>query len=183
MGIQPLAPDALYTKCDLDQVDFETTGDLEELTGFLRQDRAIKAIGLGVNIRRKGYNIFALGPTGIGKHTLVRQLVEAKAAQESPPSDMCYVNNFAQPSKPCVLLLPPGTGRELEHDMDRLIRELRTSLASAFESEEYQTRRRTLEEEFQERQQESLKVLQEKAKEQGFALLRTPSGSGVRAAA
>jgi lon-related putative ATP-dependent protease len=33
-----------------------------------------------------------------------------------------------------------------------------------------------MEEEFQERQQESLKELQDKAKEQGFALLRTPSG-------
>ena len=60
--------------------------------------------------------------------------------------------------------------------MERLIEDLRTSLASAFESEEYQTQRRALEEEFQERQQESLKGLQEKANEQGFALLRTPSG-------
>ena len=176
MGSQPLAPEALYTQCTLDQLDFESTDDLEELAGFLGQNRAIKAIDLGVNIRRQGYNIYALGPSGIGKHRLVRQLVEEKAAQEPPPSDLCYVNNFVQPSKPSVLLLPPGTGRELERDMDQLILELRTSLASAFESEEYQTRRHTLEEEFQERQQESLKELQEKAKEQGFALLRTPSG-------
>ena len=87
------------------------------------------------------------------------------------------MNNFDEPSIPDVLVLPPGTGAELKADMEQLIEDLRTSLSSAFESEEYQTRqRRTLEEEFQERQQESLKGLQEKAKEQGFALLRTPSG-------
>ena len=47
--------------------------------------------------------------------------------------------------------------------MERLVEELRTGLSSAFESEEYATRRRALEEEFQERQQESLDELQERA--------------------
>ena len=176
MCSEPLAPEMLYTTCSLEQLDFETTDDLSDLDGFLGQERAVSAIELGVNIRRLGYNIFALGPTGTGKHTLVRRLIEEKAGTESPPSDICYVNNFVKPSNPRALVLPPGTGAQLKADMERLIEDLRTSLASAFESEEYQTRQRSMEEEFQERQQESLKELQDKAKEQGFALLRTPSG-------
>src|SRR5690606_6799754 len=40
----------------------------------------------------------------------------------------------------------------------------------------YQTRRRVLEAEFNERQQETLKGLQEQAREKGLTLLRTPSG-------
>jgi len=176
VGFEPLPPEALYTTCTLEQLEFETTDDLKPLDGFLGQDRAIKAIDLGVSIRRQGYNIFALGPSGIGKHTLVRQLVEEKAANEPPPSDLCYVNNFAQPSSPNVLVLPAGTGTNLKKDMRLLTHDLRTSLASAFESEEYQSQRRVLEEEFQERQQESLQGLREKAKVEGFALLRTPSG-------
>ena len=176
MAPEPLAPEALYTTCSLDHLDFETTDDLTELEGFLGQERAIKAIELGINIRRQGYNVYALGPSGTGKHTLVRQLVEEKAAQEPPPSDICYVNNFDEPSIPDVLVLPPGSGAGLKADMEQLIEDVRTSLSSAFESEEYQAQRRTLEEEFQERQQESLKGLQEKANDQGFALLRTPSG-------
>src|SRR5690606_37778797 len=54
--------------------------------------------------------------------------------------------------------------------------DLRTGLSSTFESEEYQNRRRALEEEFQERQAEALRELQEKAREQNLALLRTPAG-------
>ena len=117
-----------------------------------------------------------MGPSGVGKHTLARGLAEEQAAQEPPPSDWVYVNNFAQPSKPRARRLPPGTAIRLKQDMERLIEELRTSLSAAFESEEYQTRRRALEAEFQEQQQESLKGLQEKAKEKGLALLRTPGG-------
>jgi lon-related putative ATP-dependent protease len=67
-------------------------------------------------------------------------------------------------------------GKELQRDMDRLVEELRSGLSAAFESEEYQTRRRTLETEFQERQQESLKGLQELARVRNLALLRTPAG-------
>jgi len=173
---RPLAPEALYTECRLDHMQFDTTDDLEDSGEFLGQDRVLKAIDLGVTIKRKGYNIYALGPTGVGKHTLVRGFVEGRAAQEPAPHDWCYVYNFTLPSKPRALQLPPGTGVQLKHDMEQLIEELRTALSSAFESEEYQTRRRVLEEEFQERQQESLKELQEQAKEKDLALLRTPGG-------
>ena len=173
---RPLPPEALYATCRLDQMEFTTTDDLEDLDKFLGQDRVLEAIDLGVSIKRKGYNIFALGPSGVGKHTLVRGLAEAKAAQEPPPFDWCYVYNFALPSKPKALRLPPGAGVQLKRDMERLSEDLRTALSSAFESEEYQTRRRVLEEEFQERQQESLKELQEQATGKGLALLRTPGG-------
>jgi lon-related putative ATP-dependent protease len=174
--IAPLAPEVLYQPCTFDQLDFATTDDLQAEVEFIGQDRAVKALELGVSIERQGYNIFVLGPTGTGKHALVRRLVETRAASESPPSDWCYVNNFQQPYMPRALQLPAGMGKELERDMEHLIEELRTGLSAAFESEEYQTRRRVLETEFNERQQETLKGLQEQAKERNLTLLRTPAG-------
>jgi predicted ATP-dependent protease len=174
--VAPLSPEALYQPCTFDQLDFNTTNDLETEVEFIGQERAIKALELGTTIQRQGYNIFALGPSGTGKHALVRRLVERRAASESPPGDWCYVNNFQQPYIPRALHLPSGTGRELQRDMERLIEELRTGLSSAFDSEEYQNRRRVLETEFNERQQESLKVLQDAARERGLTLLRTPAG-------
>lgn len=174
--IAPLPPEALYQACTLDQLDFTTTNDLDVEVEFIGQERAIKALELGITIQRQGYNIFALGPSGTGKHALVRRHVEKRAAAEPPPDDWCYVNNFQQPYIPRALRLPAGTGRELQSDMKRLVEELRTGLSSAFESEEYQTRRRVLEAEFNERQQESLKTLQDKARERNLTLLRTPSG-------
>ena len=136
----------------------------------------MNAIRFGVKMQRQGYNIYALGPAGLGKHTLVRRTVEERAAQEPPPNDWCYVNNFDQPYRPRILRLPAGQGRQLKRDMERLVEDMQTALSAAFESEEYQARRRAIESEFQEQQQTSLMGLQEQARQRNLALLRTPSG-------
>ncbi|MFO7631040.1 MAG: ATP-binding protein [Caldilinea sp.] len=146
------------------------------MTAIIGQDRPTSAIRFGVKIRRQGYNIYALGPAGLGKHTLVRHIVEERAAQEPLPSDWCYVNNFDQPYRPRILRLPAGHGRQLKRDMERLVDDMQTALSAAFESEEYQARRRTIESEFQEQQQASLMELQDQARQRNLALLRTPSG-------
>jgi lon-related putative ATP-dependent protease len=173
---KPLLSEELSHRCDPAQFDFVTTDELTELDGFIGQKRAIHAIQFGIRIDRQGYNIYALGPSGTGKNTLVRRYAEERAAQEPPPSDWCYVNNFAESSKPNALELPAGMGRTFGDDIKRLVDELQTALSSAFESEEYQARRLSLESEFQEQQQESLKELQERANERELALLRTAGG-------
>ena len=49
-----------------------------------------------MSIRRQGYNLFVLGPSGLGKHTLVRGFLAAEARSAPAPSDWCYVHNFEQ---------------------------------------------------------------------------------------
>ncbi|NJN81456.1 MAG: AAA family ATPase, partial [Caldilineaceae bacterium] len=83
-AVSPLQPEELYRRCDPAQFDFETTDDLGNLVDFIGQDRPIKAIELGIGIRRKGYNIFALGPAGTGKYTLLSHFIEERAAQRTP---------------------------------------------------------------------------------------------------
>jgi len=155
---------------------FTTTDELAEFRHFIGQDRAIHAIQFGIGMTRQGYNIYALGPSGMGKHTFVQRFVEEQAAQEPAPSDWCYVNNFAQPYRPLALRLPAGRGKQLRDDVSHLIDDLQSSLASAFESEEYQTRRQALEMELQEQQQGRLNALQEQARERNLTLIRTPGG-------
>ena len=171
-----LTPDLLRRRAEPERFSFTTTDDLPDLTSFLGQERPIGAIRFGVKMHRPGYNIFALGPAGLGKYTLVRGAVEERAATEPPPSDWCYVNNFDQPYKPKVLRLPTGMGREFRRDMDHLVEDMQTALSAAFESEEYQARRRAVEGEFQDLQQASLVTLQEEAKQRSLTLLRTPAG-------
>jgi lon-related putative ATP-dependent protease len=174
--VAPLPPEALNTPCTFDQHDFQTTEDLDKTVEFVGHERAIQAIDLGVSMHRQGYNIYALGPAGTGRTELVQRFVAERAATEEPPSDWAYVNNFDQPYVPRALRLPAGRGKVLQQDMDRLVEDLRTALSSAFESEEYESRRRVLQDELQERQQESLRELQEKARGSNLALLRTPTG-------
>jgi lon-related putative ATP-dependent protease len=166
----------LRQRCDPAQFDFETTAELEDLNEVLGQDRAVEAIRFGIGIQRAGYNLFALGPSGTGKRTTIRQFLDQKAASEPVPPDLCYVNNFEQPHKPRLLRLPPGVGSVVRKDMEQLIEELRTSIPAAFESEDYRTRKQEVEEEFKERQEKTFGDVQKQAQERGVALIRTPVG-------
>jgi len=166
----------LYRHCDFGNLRFDTTDDLEQLHGLLGQPRAEAAIEFGIGIEFEGYNIFALGPPGTGKHTAVMQYLEGKAASAEVPPDICYVNDFGEPHKPKVLELPAGRGSELQKAMRELLEEVRPVLETALESEEYQTRKQVLEQQFEERQSKELSALGERAGEKGLALVRTPVG-------
>jgi len=177
--VQPLKPDQLCQTCDGSQFDFETTDELEDLAEILGQERAVNAVQFGIGIRREGYNLFALGPSGTGKRTTIGQFLDQKAATEPIPSDWCYVNNFEFSYQPRALQLPPGRGVVLRKDMEKLVEELRTAIPAAFESEDYRTRRQEAQEEFKEQQEKAFGELREQARERSIALIRTPSGLAV----
>jgi len=177
--VESLRPEQLCRTCDGSQFDFESTAELEDLSDIIGQERAVNAVQFGIGIRREGYNLFALGPSGTGKRTTISQFLEQKASAEPVPSDWCYVNNFEQSHKPRALRLPPGQGGVLRDDMEQLIEELRTAIPAAFESEDYHTRRQEIQEEFKEQQENTFGELQELARERSIALIRTPSGLAV----
>jgi lon-related putative ATP-dependent protease len=178
MKVEPLQPQDLYQQCDPEQLSFETTADLEDLTGAVGQPRAVESLKFGITIEREGYNIFALGQPGTGKHTLVQQFLEGRAAEEEVPADLCYINNFDEPHKPGILQLPSGKGKELAQDMEHVVEEIGNVLRAAFENEEHQHRRQTIAQEFAERQQHAFEELQKKAEERNLSLMRTPAGFG-----
>jgi lon-related putative ATP-dependent protease len=171
-----LKPEALRRRYDPADVPFETTDDVAEATEIVGQARAEGSVQFGIGVKRDGYNIFALGPPGTGKRSLVRHYLAEHAAAQPVPPDICYVHNFEDPYKPRLLTVPPGTGTTLRHDMEHLVDELRTVLAGAFESEEYQSRRKVIEDEFKERPQKSLQETEQRARKEGLTLIRTPVG-------
>ncbi|ABG04876.1 ATP-dependent protease, putative [Rubrobacter xylanophilus DSM 9941] len=174
--VEELKPERLYRRCDPESLPFKTTEELEELDGGMGQPRAVEAVRFGIGIERPGYNIYALGPPGTGKHALVRHFLQARAAERPAPSDWVYVHDFAHPNRPRAIELPPGMGTRLRRDMEQLVEELRPALSSAFEGEEYQARRRAIEEEFAERSNRAFAELRRRAQERGLALLQTPMG-------
>jgi lon-related putative ATP-dependent protease len=174
--VQPLRPEALYRRCEPQEFGFETTADLEDLKEIIGQARAVEALQFGIGIRREGYNLFSLGPSGTGKYTAVRQSLKQKAATEPVPSDWCYVNNFDDPQQPRALQLSPGQGVALRQDMEKLVEELRSAIPAAFESEDYRTRKQVIEEEVKEHHDKAFEELRREAQEKGIALVRTPAG-------
>jgi lon-related putative ATP-dependent protease len=74
------------------------------------------------------------------------------------------------------LKLPPGRARPFAKGMIGAIDELRNTLPAMFEGEDYQARRRAIDEEFRSGQEEALEALNKKAQAQNIAVLRTPTG-------
>lgn len=174
--VRPLNPDDLCRTQDPAELPFETTKSLTPLGAVIGQARAADAVKFGIGIRCEGYNLFAIGPTAMGKHTMVRSFLEQIVASDPVPPDLCYVNNFEQPQKPRAVVVPAGTARVLQKDMLHLVEELRTVLPAAFESDEMREGKERLEEELKARHEKHLKDIRRKADEQHVALLRTPSG-------
>jgi len=171
-----LDPEVLFTPCPPESLGFTTTDDLADLERTIGQDRALEAIRFGMGIRSKGFNLYALGPGGSGRHSVVERLLNERAAAELVPSDYCYVFNFSNPNKPRSLELPAGRGRQLRDDVTQLVDELVSVVPEALESEEYRARRQEFEEVFREQQGHGFEELQTSAEAQDIRLLRTPAG-------
>lgn len=178
-GTAPLDAERLCRKTDPAGFEFETTATLGAPAAWIGQDRAVEAVRFGIGMKRAGYNLFALGPTGAGKHTLVRNFIEEQAAQEPFPDDWCYVHNFVEPHKPIALSLPPGRGLIFQKDMERLVEDLKIAIPAAFESDESRARLEAIENEFSQRNEQAFGDLQKRASEKSIALVRTPVGMAL----
>jgi len=174
--IKPLAPEQLFTACDINQFSFDTTDQLQDLKEIIGQDRALEALHFGIGIQQKGYNLFVLGPTGLGKHTVVREYLDEKSRSQNPPEDWVYVNNFSKASQPIAISLEAGQGKVFRSDMQQLIEDLRSAIPTAFEAEQYHARIQDIEEELKTRLEARFNALADEAESHNVRLLRTPHG-------
>lgn len=175
-----LPASALFQSCDAEllgrAIAAEKAKVPDVVLGAIGQDRAIEAVNFAVGIRHRGYNVYALGPTGTGRHDLIRDLLERQAANDPTPDDWCYVNNFADAHHPRVLRLPAGRAIPFRDAMKRLIAELRAALPAAFERDDYRTRREVLEHQLKQKHEEAFGELQKRCEAKDITLLRTPLG-------
>ena len=171
-----LKPQELRAVCDPATLPFRSTAELSPLDGMIGQDRAVSATGFGIGMKHAGYNLFVLGPTASGKTTIMRRVLTQTAQDEPTPSDYCYVYNFTDPYRPTALELPAGRGRELRDEMARFVEEVKVRLPRAFEGEEFERQKSRTMEEFHHRQHAEMDRLEEAARAEGFAILRTPGG-------
>ncbi len=176
MGVKAMGAEALHSVCDPGSFGFETTDDLEILEEAIGQGRALEALRFGIGMAHRGYNVFAMGPTGMGKHYVVRQFLEGEAARRPAPSDWCYVHNFKERQRPAALQMPAGRAGRLRAEVDALIGEVKVALSSAFEGDDYRTRKKVFAELLGARQRQAVEAIEEEANQAGIAILRSPGG-------
>jgi len=173
---QALAPAALRRMVDPLSLGFSTTAELTAASGLIGQDRALEALAFGTDMKALDFNVFVLGPAAAGKSTAVKSFLADRASGQPVPDDWIYVNNFETPNRPRALRLPPGRARPFAKAMIAALDELSGTVPSLFEGEDYQTRRRAIDEEFRAEAEEALAALNRKAEEQNVAILKTPTG-------
>ena len=163
-------------KCPQDFITCKATSELNPLTEIIGQDRALKALQFGLDIKEEGFNVYVAGLPGTGKKTAIMTFLEKKAKEMPVPPDYCYVYNFEDSQKPNALRLPPGKGSEFVKDMEKFVEEMKKAIIAAFESEDYATRREDTLGQYEEKKQELMRELNQKAQEAGFVLQRSQIG-------
>lgn len=165
-----LTTSELYHSCDSTIFSFTTTEELEILEQPIGQKNALDAINFASSIEQDGYNLFAMGPSGSGKHSSVMSFLEKKASSESPPKDWCYVNNFKDPRKPIAIELPFGQAVKFKDDIDELIELLKVLLPSVFEGNTYRDEREAINQKYIDQQTSIFKHLEDEAKTHNISL-------------
>lgn len=134
---RPLNYKRLRTKLNYKKLNFTTTKELKPLSEFIGQKRALDALMFGIHIDAKGYNLYAMGPTGIGKRSLIKSVLKKHASKLKTPPDWCYIHNFEFPDKPIAVKLKPGLGTVFKEDMRQLITAISDNLHALLKSDEY----------------------------------------------
>ncbi|MFB0543880.1 MAG: Lon-like protease helical domain-containing protein, partial [Candidatus Bathyarchaeia archaeon] len=156
-----------------------TAEELPPLKGIIGQERAVKALLFGLNIKERGFNIYVSGYPGTGRETACMSFLEDIAKKLPTPPDWGYIYNFDDPNRPRALELPPGKGRDFKGDMSGFVENVKKALAGAFESEDYGKRRSAILEIINKERGELSQKLSMKAQQQGFILQRTQIGVAI----
>lgn len=177
--VRELSPDELRKECDLSTFDFNSTSEISPEVQMIGQERAVKAIDFGLNIKSEGFNLYISGIVGTGRNTAILKAVEKIAKDEPAPDDICYLYNFQNKDEPKALKLPAGQGCEFRKDMEELIRDLEQQILKAFVSEEYERHKKSILDKYEERKSGLQQEIEEFAKSKGLTIQQTLTGFTV----
>ncbi|MCL5028464.1 MAG: AAA family ATPase [Bacteroidetes bacterium] len=175
-----LKPEDLRWRCSPEVFAFDSTIDLKPIEGILGQERALKALRLGVDLRSPGYNIFIAGLSGTGKATTVKKMLETISSNCPPLFDYAYVNNFKDNDMPILLTFQIGKAKIFKQDLSNTIDILKKRIPQALESEVYISRKKRIIAHYNDREQALMNSFEEKLKQQNFSLGQVKVGEAAR---
>lgn len=174
-----LDPADLRWYCPEDAIPAETTEGIEPIEGIIGQDRALKALKLGVELYSPGYNIFICGLSGTGKATTIKTILEKIQPRKVLTRDFCYVHNFDDPDRPRLLVFERGVGRRFQADMAEAMQLVLERIPGQFEEEEFLKKKQSLVDEYNQREAELFGAFEKQIEPDGFVLGRVQEGQAV----
>src|SRR6202790_294524 len=165
-----LPVEKLRWRCDLGRVPFETTAQAPRREGFIGQERALRALKMGVELSAPGYNVFVCGLAGTSRGGTIAHMIEELHPQTKPSLDRCYVNNFKIVDRPRLLALARGQANGFKKDMQAGIDFLRRRIPQVFEGEPFQRQKGRIVERFTVREKELMDDFTRRIARDQFAL-------------
>ncbi len=165
-----LSPEMLRWRCDPARIPFETTAQAQPLEGVIGQDRALRAVKMGVELAAPGYNIFVCGLAGTSRGGMITRMIEEIQPATPPSPDRCYVNNFKNPDRPRLLTLPRGQANSFKKDAQSGIEFLRRRIPQVFEGEPFQRQKSRIVDRFTVREKELMDDFTRRIAREQFAL-------------
>ena len=165
-----LKPEDLKWTCNPEVFEFESTTSIKPIEGIVGQERALKALRLGVDLKSQGYNIFVTGLSGTGKLTAIQQMLESITPDCSHLSDYAYVNNFKDEDRPTLLQFPAGQANKFKKELQRAIKFLQEKIPQVLTTDPFVTKKKQLLAEFGSVQQNMMNSFEEKLKKDNFTL-------------
>ncbi len=165
--------------CPQDSIPAETTEGVEPIEGIIGQDRALKALKLGVELYSPGYNIFVCGLSGTGKATTIKTILEKLQARKVLTQDYCYVYNFDDPDRPKLLVFERGQGRSFQSDMVEAMQMVLERVPGQFEEEEFLKKKQAFIDEYNRKETEIFAAFEQQIEPDGFVLGRVQEGQAM----
>jgi lon-related putative ATP-dependent protease len=165
--------------CPQDLIPAETTEGVEPIEGIIGQDRALKALKLGVELYGPGYNVFICGLSGTGKATTIKTILEKIQPRKVLTRDFCFVNNFEDPDRPRLLAFERGQGRRFQTDMAEAMQMVLERIPGQFEEEEFLKKKQSLIDEYNRLETELFGSFEKQIEPDGFLLGRVQDGQAV----
>ncbi|HKV03643.1 MAG TPA: AAA family ATPase [Candidatus Acidoferrales bacterium] len=172
-----LSPEKLRWRCDPATIPFETTAQVEPVGGDMGQERALRALRMGVELTASGYNLFVCGLSGTSRGGMIVRMIEEMHPQTEPAPDRCYVNNFKNPDRPRLLTLPRGQANAFKKEVESGIDFLRRRIPQVFEGEPFQRQKTRIVERFTLREKELMDDFTRRIAREQFALGRMQVGA------
>ena len=174
--VQPLDIGEYRNVYEPGKVECASTGEMRPMEELIGQERALRALRFGLEIREAGFNVYTAGAQGTGRMTAVRSFLDELAKAKPRASDWVYVHNFKDQYEPNAIALPAGKGTQFREEMKRFVEEARRALPRAFESEEYAKRRDETLQSLQKTRTDLIARINQRAQEAGFVIQMSPIG-------
>ena len=165
-----LKPEELKWTCEPEVFNFESTTNLKPIEGIVGQERALKALRLGVDLKSQGYNIFVTGLSGTGKFTAIKQMLESITPDCSHLNDYAYVNNFKDEDRPTLLRFPSGLASKFRKDLSRSVKFLQEKIPQVLSADPFVSKKKKLLSEFGKVQQTMINSFEDKLRKDNFTL-------------